>query len=645
MSENKIKDAFYKYLEDPDLNADKLVSVLEKNRQQWLQLRQNEHDMIWRQNISFYSGNHYIRDSGRNANQYRVKLRENHTNNIINRMVSIFVQNMPITRVFPASTSYEDVQKAETTELYAKYFWRVKKMEMLFAKALKYSAITGNAFIFRQYDPYAGGRMTMDQSETGKPEHEAVYRGDVKIDIDDPFKIVVRPGIDELDDMYDIIRSVPANKQEMESMYGEINSEPANSLNAYSGQLRSDDDIIMVHHYYHKPAHWFDEGCYVCWSGKKVLKAVTFPYKDGLLPVSHLPFDKAPMRFWAMSSVDQIIDLQEQINRAASMIVEARNLVARPRVLASHEAQVSGQAITDRPGDILRYKLAGGPPKFEVPGFNFAEMANHKADVRNALQQVSGITSASRGEIPSATKTALALQLVLEMDRSQWAPFVKQFYQCIQDTMLGTLGIAAQNFDEKDPRVIKIEHNNIIGSKTFHGGMVPSPLDVYLEDTNPLGWTSAGRIEAIQSLVQMGAIKDSHKVLEMLKLNDSDPAYESVKINRQSALKENEVMNKGTMLDIMPEDDDAVHLDEHTKVVASYDFRKQPKVVQETYYQHIQQHKQRIMPAPGAPVPGQPPGIDAGAGASKGFSGLAAVNQPDIPGDNMDKLLGARRGA
>jgi hypothetical protein len=635
MIENKIKDAFYKYLDNPDLEQDKLLSILEKTRQQWLQLRQNEHDNLWRQNISFYSGNHYIRDTGRNANQYRVKLRENHTNNVINRMVSIFVQNLPVTRIFPASTDYEDEQKAETTELYAKYFWRTKKMEQQFTKLLKYTAITGNGFIFRQYDPYAGGRIQMDESEIGEQKID-VFHGDVKIDVDDPFRIVVRPGIDELDDMHDIIRSIPANKQEIEAIYGEVDSEPATSLNAYNGQLRTDDDILMVHHYYHKPTHWFEDGMYVCWAGKKILKAIKYPYTDGLLPVVHLPFDKPPMRFWALSEVDQIIDLQEQVNRAASMIVEARNLLARPRVLVSNEAQVPGQSITDRPGDIIRYKMAGGPPKFEVPNFNFTEMANHKADVRSALQAVSGITGASRGEIPAATRTALALQLVLEMDRSQWSPFVKTFYQCIQDTMLGVLGIAAQYFSEEDPRVIKIEHNNIVGSRAFHGGMVPSPLDIWLEDTNPLGWTAAGRIEAIQSLVQMGAIKDEHKVLEMLKLNNTDPAMAITNVNRQSALKENEEFNRGIMLDIMPEDDDAVHLDEHTKPVASFEFRSKPKAVQDAYIAHIEQHKQRVQSVM-APQQQQ---TGAGESAAKGLGEVAQINKPVMPGSNLQELLG-----
>jgi hypothetical protein len=640
VKKDKIRDLFYKYLEDPHGNRDDFLAMLEKQRQQWLQYRQSDHDMRWRQNASFYAGNHYIRDTGRNANQYRVKLRENHTNNVIQRMVSLFVQNMPIVRVFPASSSLQDKNDAQACESYVKYAWRMHKMEQKIIKQLRYSCIFGNGFMFRSFDPYAGGELYLDPTESKSGNGEIKkYRGDIKLDVDDPFRIVPRPGIEELDDMYDIYRCVPSNKAELESQYGEIESIPVTSLNAYSGLLRTDDDLTMVNHYYHKPTHWFPEGMYVCYAGKKILKAQTYPYRDGKLPINHLPFDKPPMKFWASSTIDQIIDLQEQLNRAASQIVEARNLVARPRVLVSQEAEVPGQSITDRPGDIIRFKLSGGPPKFEVPQFNFTELANHKADVRNALQLVSGMTSASRGEIPAATRTALALQLVLEQDRSQWSPFVRQFYDCIQDTVVGILGIAAQFFPEEDPRIVKINQNNSTGTVTFHGGMVPSPLDIWLEDTNKLGWTAAGRIEAIQSLVQVGLIKDENKALEMLEISNDSPAYRLNSISREAAQKENELMLKGEALDVMPEDIDPIHLDEHLKEVCSFEFRKRPKIVQQLILDHIEQHKQRM-----APPPQGGPQVGSGEAAAKGIQEVARTVAPVPPGGNMEQLLGGAGG-
>lgn len=639
VKKDKIRDLFFKYMKDPDANKDDLLALLEKQRQGWLQVRQNEHDQRWRQNAAFYAGNHYIRDTGRNANQYRVKLRENHTNNIIQRMVSLFVQNMPIVRVFPASSSLQDKNDADSCEAYVKYAWRIHKVEQKFMKNLRYACIFGNGFIHRSYDPYAGGELHLDAAETRTGDDEIRrFRGDAKIEVDDPFRIVPRPGLEELDEMFDIYRSVPSNKQELEAMYGDIESIPVTAMNAYNGTLRTDDDLTLVHHYYHKPTHWFPEGMYVCYAGKKILKAQVYPYKDGKLPLTHLPFDKPPMKFWANSTVDQIIDLQEQLNRAASMIVEGRNLVARPRVLVSHESEVPGQALTDRPGDILRYKLAGGAPKFEVPTFNFAEMANHKGDVRQALQMVSGMTSASRGEIPSATRTALALQLVLEQDRSQWAPFVKTFYDSIQDTVMGLLGIAAEYFPESDPRIVKINQNNTTGTRPFHGGMVPSALDIWLEDTNKLGWTAAGRIEAVQSLVQVGLIKDQDKALEMLELSNDSPLYQLNSISRQAAQKENELLMKGEMLDVMPEDIDPIHLDEHLKEACSFEFRTRPQIVQSNVLMHIEQHKARLAPQ-GMPAGPGDMGLGQGQQAAQGIQEAGQQMQPPSPGGEMDRLL------
>lgn len=635
MSEEKrqsIRDAYTKYKENPELNGDKLIACLESYRQSWHGERKTQ-ERLWRQTAAFYGGDHYVRDPGSSsAPTYRVKLRENHVNNSLNRMLSIFVQNLPVPRVFPNTINYEDVQNAENSEAYVKYFHRKSKMEQKYIKAIKYAAIFGNGFLFRQYDPDKGGKVVLDttESESGEKElHE--YRGEIAVMVDDPFRINVRPGIDEMDDMYDFMRSIPTSRDALESKYGPIEAEPANAYNAYTGSVRQDDERIMQHHYYHKPTPWFEEGLYVCWAGKKLLKVRPAAECETELPLIHLPFDKSPMRFWGTSSIEQVMDLQEQLNRAASMIVEARNLMARPRVLASNEAKIPAQALSDRPGEIIRYALAGGKPSFETPNFNFTELAAHKADVRNALQQVIGITSASRGEIPAATRTALALQLVLEQDRSQYLPFIKCYHQSILDINMGVLQTAAEFFDSEDPRVIKIEGDQ--DSRTFHGGMVPSPLDMYLEDTNPLGWTAAGRTESVMELVKAGVIQDRHQVLEMLKLNSPDPAFEFVNINRQAQLKENEMLKKGQMLQIGPEDNDAVHLDEITKTMASFSFRYLPRAVQDAFKAHAEAHKARVSQMAPASQ-----GKAATSGGIDPKSALSMLQAPQ-PGQNLEALL------
>lgn len=642
-----IRDEFNNYMKAMEMGTDqedgsKLIAALENQRQGWHQHRSAEHDNQWRQNLAFYAGKHYVRDNGRNSNVYRVKLRENHTNNVINRMVSIFVQNMPITRVFPATDQNDDVQNAETCESYMKYFWRQKQLEQKYAKMVKYACIFGNAFSFRQYDPYASGSMYLSAGENDGQAAMRKWKGDIRVDIDDPMKIIVRPGIEEMEDMFDFFRSIPSNKQDLEAQHGKIEGDSVTALNAYSGNTRTDEEMTMVHHYYHKPTHWWEEGCYVSYAGKKILKASTYPYKTGKLCLDHLHFDKPPMRFYALSTIDQVIDLQEQLNRAASMIVEARNMIARPRWLVAEEAKVPGQSISDIPGSIVRYKKDGGAPIANVPSFNFAELAAHKGDVRNALELVSGMSSASRGEVPAATKTALALQLVLEQDRSQWAPFIKQFYQVIKNTNMGILEIAAEYFPAEDPRVIKIETNNMVGTKAFHGGMVPSPLDIELEDTNPLGWTSAGRIEATQSLYQSGIIKDPNTVLEMLKLNNTDPAFQFEHTNRQTARKENELLNKGEMVEVESEDFDPVHLDEHVKEMVSFNYKSKPRPVKDAFQAHVDAHKARMQPAPGA---GAPPPRGAPTGQQgEALGGLAATAEiSSASPDRMNELITSAR--
>jgi hypothetical protein len=640
MQEKKksIRDAYRKYMKaaaSGGVTADdntQLLKCLNDYLEGWRQERK-PNEQQWRLNAQFYAGNHYVRDSGGGAG-YRVRLRENHTNNALNRMLSIFIQNLPVTRVFPASISSDDLQNAENTEAFIRYFHRTKKMDLKWVKFIKYACIFGNGFMFRGFDPDAGGKILLDASETksGDPEVRE-YRGDVKVEVDDPYRWNFRPGIDELDDHYDAIRSVPASREAIEAEHGEIDADSAKAFNAYSGTIRDDSDRVIVHHYYHKPTPWFEEGMYACWVGKRLLKVRAATESEKKLPAIHLPFDKPAMKLWGMSTIEQIMDLQEQINRASSMIVEARNLMHRPRVLASNEAKIPAQALSDKPGEIIRYALAGGPPQFVTPNFNFTELAGHKQDIKTAFNDVSGITSASRGEIPAAARTALALQLVLEQDRSQWAPFVKHYHQAILDTNQGVCEEAAEFFSPDDPRVIKIEGEQ--SSKLFHGGMVPTPLDAYLEDSNPIGWTASGRAEFIMELAKLGAIKDRTQLLEMLKLNSPDPAMKLININKQAASRENEDLKKGIPTQIGPEDDDAVHLDEHTGLMASYSFRSLPPAVQDAFRAHVEEHKARLSEGmQGAPA------ADPGMGGGKPADAMANQLSSPQPGAGMDQLLG-----
>lgn len=645
MDEKKcsVRDAWARYKQNPELEKDTLISALNALKDAWKRERE-PHERGWRNNVAFYKGDHYVRRPVGSTADFRVRIRENHTNNIINRQIAIITQNPPITRVFPESDQWEDEQKADTCEKFLKYQHRRDKMELKLVKNTKFACTFGNAFAWWGYDPYAGGEVHLDASETksGDPETRH-YRGDVKVEIFDPFKILVRPGIDEWDDMYDCIRSVAANRDEFEAIYGKIEGEEIKAKNAYTASVRHDPDMLLVNHYYHIPTNWFEEGLYVCWSGSTIMKAISWPYRARKLPGDHLHFDKPAMSFWAMATIDNLIDLQEQLNRASSMIVEARNLVARPRVLAANQANVPAQSLTDRPGEILRWDASKGapPPQFIVSNFNFAEMSAHKNDLRNQMGSVSGVTAVSRGEIPPSITTAFGLQLAIEQDRSQFSTFIRQMNYSMLEIGKGVLDVAAEYFPQDDPRLIKIEGNT--GYSSFHGRMVPSELDCYLEDTNKLGWTASGRIEQSIKLAEAGIIQDKNQILEMIDLPSTDPAFEYTRINRRAQQKEILELEKGILVPIGPEDNDDIHLRELLKVIGdNVAFRKKPKPVQDAFLDHAKQHKDRIamaaqqMTGAQAQAQGKPP-----QGSLEGLQGSAAPVDPS----QMDQLVSQAPGA
>jgi len=634
-----LRDLVEKKLKNPDsVNDSEILKHVENMRTDWLDVRKKQkHDEQWAINAAFYAGDHYVRQRNNSANSgYRVRIKENHINNIVQRIVSIVMQNGPITKVFPSSEDWSDRKNAEYTEDYIKYFWRKNKIEQLVGRWIKTTCIFGNSFIHGAWNPDLGEQVDLTSEETGDGKaRKSSWSGDIDLEVDQPMSFIPRPGYEEFDRLPDYIRSKPASRADLESKYGPLKSDGVKFMGG-SNYYRVENDMVMKNEYIHKPTSWWEGGVYICWVGDKILKISRYPYsKFGKLPAVMLGYDKIPGRFFSMSPMDQLTDIQEQLNKAGSMIIEARNLIARPRWLASNESEVAAQNLTDRPGDVIKFKLAGGAPVPFVPSFNFAELAANKADLRNALGQVSGITSASRGEIPSATRTALALQLVLEQDRSQFLPFIKDMNQGVLDLMYMVLGITAQFIDEDDARVIKIEGQH--RPRLFHGGMVPSPLDLHLEDTNPLGWTAAGRVEAVMELVSKGLIEDKDQALEMIKLPSTDPAYRIKDINRDTAEKENDLLMQGEILEPMNEDEDTIHLDVHLRLASSFDYRSYPKQVQDAITFHINKHKLRLQQFGGPPLP-EGENSPVGTGGPSGVSAIAEINQPTAQ-PNMDELL------
>lgn len=673
MSEKKdsLRDLFTKYQKSPDIYKEDLLAKVTSYHESWKTERGLKYDQQWRMNLEFYRGNQYVRDVGQGAGApYRVRLKENHTNNAIQRMVSIFVQNIPIARVFPNSTDNSDIQNAQASEEWLKYVSRKEQIDNHYSKLVKYTSIMGPGFITVDWNADKGEYLELDVEEEQaqelsdepltdngldqetfeKPKRKKkVYKGDYQIKVDDPFKIVVRPGIDSWCDMYDYFRSEIVSRDALESKYGDISPDAPsptmyNPTYRYGKNDKVDSDAVLINHYYHKPTEWFEGGLYVCWTGKQLLKACEFIYEDGEFPTEYLGFDIPPASFYGIASIEQVMDLQEQLNKAASMIIEARNLIARPRVFASHQSKIPAQSLSDRPGEIVRFDAAGGPPLFVTPSFNFGELATHKADVRGAMNAIMGMSSASRGEIPANVKTALALQLVLEQDRSQFLPFIKNFYNVILKVNQKILARAAQYVPEDDPRALKVDK---YGSSTlFSGACVPQPLDIYLEDTNPLGWTAASRQENVAELVKMGLIEDKTKALEMIGLHDADPAFEDFRISKQAAQLEIQRMNRGELVDIGPRDLDEIHLAEHYKVVRSPSWDMMHPIKKEIHLKHIEDHENRIqrMGQPQDEVPGVPGGPAAGVpgpGLPKAIAPeeLANQTQLDVPGQNIQNLL------
>jgi hypothetical protein len=569
---------------------EELIKCLLGMKEGWLDYRKQNYDSQWLTNLAFFSGDHDVRLRKARSGQYRVRLKENHIPNIVNKTASLFIQNIPACKVMPMSTKPNDVSNAELCNAYLKHFWFKNNVDATLRRAIKNLCIFGNAFISLKYE---------EQEMLAGIEQSPFIKGEIILTCEDPFKVILRPTTEDFAEAKDFIKMTSVSKYFIKKKYGVTKTDDVNIYLPTTNGSKVDEENCVVYEYYHLPTTYCPTGMYVVWTGKTILEKHEYPYHYNRLPLYHMVYNQIPTRIYGGSQLEDLIELQEQLNRGISMEVENRNIMANPMFLVPKEAEIPKEAIVATPGAIIRYANNVAPTAV-IHGFNFGEINASNTIKRETINQLSGAGGAGGGGIPSNINTAQAYQLFLEQNRSIFVPVIKDLQGMVLNMNEGILNIARSHLDENDKVLIRLKEDE--DPAVFSKTAIPDQIDVRLENVNPLFWTEAGKKEEIMELIKMGIVTDKQQALKMLQLNITDPVFETLDINRKSAQKEIEQMNLAIPQTVGPADMHSAHLDEHDKVIARYSFRSLPEQVQAIHLAHREQHLAMMSPQ-GATMP------------------------------------------
>jgi hypothetical protein len=249
------------------------------------------------------------------------------------------------------------------------------------------------------------------------------------------------------------------------------------------------------------------------------------------------------------------------------------------------------------------------------------------ADTKEDFQAVSQIREVTRGEIPAANITGVAINLLQEADNTPLGPLAQRIARAYGEIGMKMVTLCQRFYQE--PRMLSVTgEGHEAEVLEFLGDRHPTELTVRCAVDSILPESRAAKQARAVEAVQIGAIdpiRHGDKLRRMLEFGDPNEIWEEQDGHAQKARRENKRLLAGQMVQVDTFDDDLVHMSSHDRVRVGVEYEQMPPQVRAVFDAHCNMHldKQRALsmmsqPASPAAAPQAPPAPagDAGLGGA-----------------------------
>lgn len=519
----------------------------------------------WYINLAFFFGKQYVAYRRTNTSissnnavlwippvpPWRVRAVINRVRPTIRTEIAQLTNNKPNAIVVPASAEERDTYAAMAAEQIWENLSSTKRFKGILRRAVWWNQVCGNGYIKTWWDFDAGDVVIpgTDQkmgevcfaSET--PFH--VFAPDLlQEDIEEQPYIIhaqLKPA-DYIKLRYqkalqgkDIKTQETTGREIFESAF----------LNLVGAPSTQKQNSVLLLECYIKPgmhAMFPQGGMYTVLGDTIIQNFQGMPYSHGKYPfakLDHIPSGK----YYATSSVEDLIPLQKEYNRTYSQIVENKNRMAKLQLMGE-KGSVDPKKITTEPGQFIEYN----------PGFNKPEAAPspplpaYVPQIMDRLlidwNDISGQHEVTHGQVPPGVTAATAISFLQERDETKLSPTFDSLEESIEKTAHMALVLVHDYWTvEKTIQVTGPEGS--FDSMTFKGSDLANNLDIRIEAGSALPTSKAARQAFILDLMKMGFIKPDDG-LEVLNMGGMAKIYERVQADRRQAQRENLRMSKAT---------------------------------------------------------------------------------------------------
>lgn len=600
--------------------------IVEEVRRDFEQRREKRKalELQWRLNMNFLSGDQYceitptgdIDDYGK---QYWWQQREvfNQIASVVETRLAKLARVKTGIVVRPASDDDSDVYAAKLSTQVLKAAGESVDLVKLINAASVWSEATGTCFIKVGWDAGAGKVIGVDKK--GGRLHE----GDLTVSIVPPFEIFPDNLLaGEPENCRSIIHAKAYHVDEVRDIWGEevkgedvnvfsLDSSPLPDTGGYTQGVKGVNaslapDHCVVLEKYTLPTRDMPDGRLTIVAADKLLYDGELPYinrKDG---TRGYPFavmrclDKVGCVFGA-SVIERLIPLQRAYNDVRNRKHEYMNRLAMG-VLAVEDGSVDSDILEEEglaPGKVLIYRQGSEAPRMLDPGRIPSDFLNEEERLLSEFITVSGVSELSKYSQTYSSMSGTAISLLVEQDNTRLASTSGSLRECVKQVCYLILRAFKQFAGEK--RFMRLAGDNgAMQLKSFSASDLTAE-DLTFETDNELNDTLANRRNMVLQLVQLGVLQDKEgnmsersksRVLELLGFGNWENAADLADCQRDAAIRENAALKEsGKRPELTDVDDDALHIEEHTKAMLSQDLGKREVDV---LGKHIAEHKARL---------------------------------------------------
>lgn len=500
------------------------------------------------------------------APYYRARPVINRIRPTIRTELAQLTNNKPTAFVVPASAEDRDMYAALAAEQIWNNAYDTKKLKFIFRRAMWWTLTCGNGFIKTYWDFNAGGPAVDPNTgktlldDTGKPQQ----LGDACFTAETPFHVLV-PDFreEEIEGQPYLIHAKVKSPEWIqmnfkEALNGEqINPSTANAsdlleetfLNLIGTQALQRQQSVLVLEIWVKPGShpMFPDGAFYTIVGDKIVYGIQgWPYSHGLFPFAKFDHILAG-KFYSTSSVEDLIPLQKEYNRTRGQIIEAKNRMAKPQLLAPR-GSVNASAITTEPGQVILYTPGFNPPT-PLPLQNLPNYVPQELDrILQDWNDISGQHEVTHGQIPPGVTAATAISYLQERDETKLSPTFDSLEEGIEKTAKMYLSYVHDYWDL--PHVVKITGpDGSFDAAAFKGSDLTDNIDIKIEAGSALPVSKAAKQALIMDMMKMGFISPD-KGLEVMEMGGINKIYDKIQIDKRQAQRENLKMSKITAQDL-----------------------------------------------------------------------------------------------